>query len=433
MAKPGPKKTFSEEQENIIVEDYYNSPMSRAEIAEKYNISQGLLKSIITSYNKRQGISSRGNKAPISIARPDATEITRELFPVLFEEVNENVDLTKLMPGSHRKIEWKCRICGHEWKSELRTRTKIGCGCPVCNAGRHKKSTGTNIAKEGNSIVELFPKKMKYWNKEENVKLGLDPHRLSANTEVAAWWTCPRCGVSEHTSIAGFLHRTYGCLECHKGFNSSFGEVVIAKTCQEIFGKSKVAERDTSLGFEIDVLVSSASIGFEFCGWHWHEDKLMLDNDKIIRAAEHGITLYTIYDGVPKDSVLKLPPGSYSISRKTSPTSFHNTLLPILASIFESMNIDIGDMKWDDLLLSSLKVSAYEKIPYERTLAAKIEGIEKIWDYEKNSRLLPSDIAAGSHAKVWLICDICGESYERSAGKIRKGARCRKCSHIKKQ
>ena len=37
--------------------------------------------------------------------------------------------------GSHKKVWWKCKVCGHDWESEINNRNK-GRGCPKCTKGK---------------------------------------------------------------------------------------------------------------------------------------------------------------------------------------------------------------------------------------------------------------------------------------------------------
>lgn len=62
------------------------------------------------------------------------------LHPELLKEwdyqKNIGLDPRKLLPGSGKKVWWKCSRCGHEWETIIASRTK-GHGCPVC--AKHRK------------------------------------------------------------------------------------------------------------------------------------------------------------------------------------------------------------------------------------------------------------------------------------------------------
>lgn len=68
------------------------------------------------------------------------------LFPEIALEWNElkNGDLlpSAISGGTSKKVWWKCSK-GHEWEAAVHSRTKLGCGCPICfnqeRRGRRRK------------------------------------------------------------------------------------------------------------------------------------------------------------------------------------------------------------------------------------------------------------------------------------------------------
>jgi hypothetical protein len=51
-------------------------------------------------------------------------------------------DPRDLTPGSHRKVWWRCQF-GHTWQTTVRSRTRLGTGCPVCYELRRRKKVVT--------------------------------------------------------------------------------------------------------------------------------------------------------------------------------------------------------------------------------------------------------------------------------------------------
>jgi hypothetical protein len=39
-------------------------------------------------------------------------------YPHLLKEYNGNGDPTKIVAGTHKKLDWKCSTCEHEWKAK---------------------------------------------------------------------------------------------------------------------------------------------------------------------------------------------------------------------------------------------------------------------------------------------------------------------------
>ncbi len=64
------------------------------------------------------------------------------LAPYLAEEWNfeKNAPLlpSQVTVGSGKKVWWKCKTCGHEWKAVIHDR-KIGTGCPACYKKKNKR------------------------------------------------------------------------------------------------------------------------------------------------------------------------------------------------------------------------------------------------------------------------------------------------------
>lgn len=63
-------------------------------------------------------------------------------FPEISKEwcYEKNTPLTPkdVLPGSGKKVWWKCQECGHEWKTEIRIRTLKNSKCPSCSRNKNK-------------------------------------------------------------------------------------------------------------------------------------------------------------------------------------------------------------------------------------------------------------------------------------------------------
>lgn len=64
------------------------------------------------------------------------------LYPDLAKEwdylKNSNLKPSEVRPGSHKKVWWKCSVCGHEWEAQIKKRSH-GQGCPICVRHKRKK------------------------------------------------------------------------------------------------------------------------------------------------------------------------------------------------------------------------------------------------------------------------------------------------------
>ena len=53
---------------------------------------------------------------------------------------NNTIKPSEISYKSTIKVWWKCKKCGHIWKTKIDTRTRNNCGCPLC--GRKKADLG---------------------------------------------------------------------------------------------------------------------------------------------------------------------------------------------------------------------------------------------------------------------------------------------------
>ena len=127
------------------------------------------------------------------------------LYPELMREwdFEKNGDLLpdQLLPGSSRKVWWKCAH-GHSWQAIIKSRVQ-GAGCPVC--------TNRAILAEENSLAVTHPKVAGQWDAHKN-------HSLTARDVVAGshrkvWWKCAQ-GHSWQASIVSRAHSGAGCPVC---------------------------------------------------------------------------------------------------------------------------------------------------------------------------------------------------------------------------
>lgn len=124
---------------------------------------------------------------------------------------NGNLQPTQILPGSARKVWWRCER-GHEWQAEVYSRT-AGKGCPVC--------AGRVIVPGENDLESYDPELARQWCREKNGTLS--PDSVSAYSNRQVWWQCEL----GHQWKAPIFSRTFskkGCPYCSNrkllvGFN----------------------------------------------------------------------------------------------------------------------------------------------------------------------------------------------------------------------
>lgn len=152
------------------------------------------------------------------------------LFPELTEEwcfeKNTNHSIFETVPGSEKKVWWKC-LNGHEdYKTTPYLRTKKGSGCPKCgNQKAIKNRLNTLVYKQGaqtrneiqvqkiNTLLNKYPEVAKEWHPRLNG--SLKPDNLTPKSNKKVWWLCSVCKY-EWMSTVGSRSSGRGCPNCAK-------------------------------------------------------------------------------------------------------------------------------------------------------------------------------------------------------------------------
>ena len=136
------------------------------------------------------------------------------LYPELCEEwdyeKNKGISPNQITRKYGKKIWWKCKTCGHEWQTTLRSRIN-GSGCNVCAAKQRIETKNNNLLETKNSFLNLNPGASKDWNYEKNYPLK--PENVTPSSGKRVWWKCHKCGYEWQTSVSHVNHGT-GCRNC---------------------------------------------------------------------------------------------------------------------------------------------------------------------------------------------------------------------------
>ncbi|MGA9381727.1 MAG: zinc-ribbon domain-containing protein [Phormidium sp.] len=118
---------------------------------------------------------------------------------------NGNLTPKQVLKGSHTKVWWKCpKGPDHEWKTEVRTRTKVnGSGCPYC-AGQKASKT--------KSLVSLYPEIAKEWHPTKNGILS--PDQVPEGSAKKVWWKCSEGFDHEWLTQVRYRVMGDGCPYC---------------------------------------------------------------------------------------------------------------------------------------------------------------------------------------------------------------------------
>jgi len=126
-------------------------------------------------------------------------------------------DASKIIAGTHEKLDWKCSTCEHEWKAQGDSRVGRGRGCPAC-ANQVIHIDGRN------SMAKTHPKLVIEYQGDATIIVAGTGHKLD--------WKCSTC---EHEWKAAGSTRVQGisCPAC-VGYLHSDGRNSMANTHPEL-------------------------------------------------------------------------------------------------------------------------------------------------------------------------------------------------------
>lgn len=126
-------------------------------------------------------------------------------------EVVGDADLSPadLLPGSNRKVLWRCISCQAQWTASVANRT-AGRGCPSCAWEQRAISRAT--APPGKSLADLHPEIA------EEFSANLDrpdfiPGKLRPGSGQVCRWRCAACGQTWNSTVSNRVRRQ-GCPAC---------------------------------------------------------------------------------------------------------------------------------------------------------------------------------------------------------------------------
>lgn len=117
-------------------------------------------------------------------------------------EKNLPLTLDSAMPGSIRKVWWKCDK-GHEYQAAIASRAKKGSNCPYCSG--HRAIPGET------DLATLYPDIAAEWHPTKNGNLTPDQVATQSNKKV--WWRCNK-GHEWQAAVNNRVCKGTGCPYC---------------------------------------------------------------------------------------------------------------------------------------------------------------------------------------------------------------------------
>jgi Zn finger protein HypA/HybF involved in hydrogenase expression len=157
-----------------------------------------------------------------NVVHSDGRNSLETMASHLVEEWNEpDLQPSRYMFGSGKKVAWKCKTCAHEWNAVIASRTTNNRGCPAC--------VGQAVHNDlRNSLGTLRPEIAKDWNHPEK-----SVHEFTVRSGKKVPW---KCHVCQHQWEAYISNRAkgVGCPYCNSNSLHSDGRNALINTHPEI-------------------------------------------------------------------------------------------------------------------------------------------------------------------------------------------------------
>lgn len=211
--------------------------------------------------------------------------------PKLSKEVSPNskIKATEVTAGSNKKLLWTCSK-GHEWEARVAKRSQ-GRGCPYCS---NKK-----ILIGFNDLATTNPELARDVSPNSEIKAT----EVTAGSNKKLLWTCIK-GHEWEARVDGRYYG-YGCPYC-SGSKMEENLAELIKTLMPTSVTILRNDRQLIRPYELDILIPSLSLAFEFNGDYWHSNEMIrkrhpqfassreFDDFKKQECEKHGVELFFV-------------------------------------------------------------------------------------------------------------------------------------------
>lgn len=224
---------------------------------------------------------------------PHAKNNLAVLYPDVAKELNVSKtgkEAHEFVGGSDIHVWWTCSAKGHEWKTAISTRTKLGSGCPYC--------TNQKINDE-NSLLALFPEIAAEFDESQN---GMTANEIGAGALKWVWWKCSK-GHTWESAVSNRTSQNLGCPKCSARSTSKIENLFRKEFIESgYFYKVEThpfrikTSMDKRKFFEVDILcyLDNLKVAVEYDGSYYHKDKADQDIEKTKKLIELGYTVVRI-------------------------------------------------------------------------------------------------------------------------------------------
>lgn len=340
-------------------------------------------------------------------------ELAKEWHP----SKNEKLTPYDVVPGSCKKVWWKCPVGDdHEWQAAVECRNN-GTGCSICS--------GKTVVKS-NCLATLNPELAKEWHPTKNDELS--PHKVTPGSGKKVWWKCPK--GDDHEWQAAIANRVegHGCGVCA-------GLVVVKSNCLKTLNPKLAKEWHSTKNGELtpDQVTpnSGRKVWWKCPKGDDHEwDAVLANRNKGI-----GCPICSNQRVTRSNSLGAVVP---ELAKEWHPTK-NGKLTPF--DVLPSANKKIWwqclkgkDHEWFAKLNNrkngrGCPICSGHKVVNSNCLAVLYPEIAELWHPTKNGNMTPNEVSAGTAKIVWWKCPK-GDDHEWQATINHRtaGTGCPKCN-----
>lgn len=320
----------------------------------------------------------------------------------------------KFLPGSGKKVWWKC-ACGHEWNTAIYHRTE-GHGCKICESRKAMLKPGIN------DLATKDPELAAQWDDEKNAPLTASD--VTAYSQAKVWWRCEK-GHSWRNTVS-HRYQGEGCPYCSGNhILAGFNDIVT-------LGADFLDEWD----YEKNSDVSPSEVGLvtvKKVWWRCSEG----------HSWQAAVYSRTAGSGCPYCAGLMVIKGVNDLA----------TVDPVLAADWD----DEGNapLKPDEVMAGSDRkvwwkcreghrwqavissrhgnkrgcpyCAGHLVLPGVNDLLSQAPDIAAEWDADKNNDTSPDEVTVSSHIYAWWRCSL-GHSYRAQVSNRTNGNGCPYCA-----
>jgi predicted metal-binding protein len=433
-ATPKPGESFADQYPDVAAEWHrtLNGDLKPSDVKPASNkrvwwqCAQGHEWSVSPSNRRRREQCPECAEVQRSLTKstPKPDQSLADLHPDISAEwhPSKNAPLTAadVNPGSKAKRWWRCRTCGHDWKTDPDKRTSRSYGCPNCRYARSSVTKST--PKPGESLAEKMPELAAEWHPDKNGDLTPADVRPRGNASV--WWRC-RFGHEWKAKVAPRAVGI-GCPQCsiigisERQTRLEYELAAAGLPVEHDYSRIPVEGRRA---VKVDIAIPTLHVIVEYDGSYYHAKKARADRAQTAALVSAGWTVLRVRE-IPLRPLggNEIFVGSAEPIKSVTLKTLH--ALRGMGHLARHLSRYENDSElWAD---RAAKDALYRF--RAKSLASELPSLASEFHPDKNEGITPDKVHPGSNTTFWWMCAVCGHEWQQKVAIRVRGHGCPPCS-----